>query len=267
MKQTLTAFFESHIDNSPPTENEYIKDGLKYCKLCNEPKQCKINFQGQEMIVGCTCKCADEIQEKIDKAKRLKRVNDLKGNITDSLYHRMTFDKSDAELKFAKNYVKNFEKYKADNVGLMLIGDKGTGKTYAAACIANELCENLTSVYMANVLYLTQQLSDFNTKNETLNKIRKCQLLIIDDIGVERQTDYMCEQVYNIIETRYRANKPLVITSNVTLDQLKNCNDIRLVRTYDRLKEMCHPIVMNGDSRRVKKANDRFFKLKAELEA
>lgn len=266
MEQALKEFFERYQNNCQPNENEYIKDGLKYCKICNEPKQCKIIFQGKEMIVGCTCKCVDEIQNKIENAKRLKCINELKSNITDSLYQKMTFEKSDFEIKFAKNYVANFEKYKAENIGLMIIGDKGTGKTYAAACIANALCENLTSVYMSNVLYLTQQLGDFNTQVETLNKIRKCQLLIIDDIGAERQTDYMCEQVYNIIETRYRANKPLVITSNVTLDQLKNCNDIRLVRTYDRLKEMCHPIVMNGDSRRVKKANDRFLKLKEELE-
>jgi len=268
MEQALRKFFESHEDNSPPTENEYINndDGLKYCKICNSPKQCKITFQGEETIVACTCKCVDEVQNKIDQAKQLQRVNDLKRNITDTLYHKMTFEKSDTEIKFAKKYVENFEKYKKENIGLMLIGDKGTGKTYAAACIANALCENLTSVYMANVLYLTQQLGDFNAKNETLDKIRKCQLLIVDDIGAERQTDYMCEQVYNIIETRYRANKPLVITSNITLDQLKKCDDIRLVRTYDRLKEMCHPIVMSGNSRRIKKANDRFLRVKAELE-
>ena len=42
----LSDFFENHVDNSPPTEHEYIKDDLKHCKVCNKPKQCIVNFLG-----------------------------------------------------------------------------------------------------------------------------------------------------------------------------------------------------------------------------
>lgn len=268
MEQVLRKFFESHEDNSLPTENEYINNdnGLKYCKICNSPKQCKITFQGEEMIVGCACKCVDEVQNKIEQAKQLQRVNDLKRNVVDTKYHEMTFEKSDTEIKFAEKYVENFEKYKKENIGLMLIGNTSTGKTYAAACIANALCENLTSVYMATELYLIRKLEDFKTYDETYNKISNCSLLIIDEMGVESQTDYKLEQLENLIDIRYRSNKPLIITSNITLNQIKECTDIRLKRTYERLKEMCHPIVMNGESRRVTKANDRFSRVKEELE-
>ena len=261
----LEKFFEKHIDNTPPNENEYIKDGFKHCKVCNKPKQCKVVFARKEYIVGCICDCPDEVSQDRENAKKLEQINNIKAGITDDIYKAMTFDKADGEIKFAKRYVENFEKYYAENIGLMIIGSKGTGKTFAAACIANALCENMQSVYMANVLSLTQQISSFDNEY-ILNKIKNCKLLIIDDIGAERQTDYICEQIYNIVETRYRAKKPLIITSNLTLEQLKTCEDIRLVRTYDRLKEMCHPIVMTGESRRIKKANDRFQALKSELE-
>lgn len=264
-KSCLKGFFEKHIDISPPKENEYIQDGIKYCKLCKKPKQCKVTFSGVEYIVGCTCDCPDKVLQGIEDAKKLERVNELRSGITDNIYKSMTFDKADNEIKFAKRYVDGFDKWYKDNIGLMLLGDKGTGKTFAAACIANALCDKMQSVYMANILSITQQISSFDN-SFIINKIKNCKLLIIDDIGAERQTDFMCEQIYNIIETRYRAKKPLIITSNLTMEQLKTCNDIRLVRTYDRLKEMCHPIIMLGESRRIKKANDRFQDVKSELE-
>lgn len=259
-------YFKAHIDNAPPTEDEYIKDGLKYCKKCNKQKQCIIEYQGEKIKVSCVCDCMDEQMEAQEREKKRLIANELKRGIRDKLYLDMTFDKSDEELKVARNYVNKFDKFYKDNVGLMLIGDKGTGKTFMAGCIANELCERGHSVYMSNVLEITRQLSDFHTKEATMDNIKRCELLIIDDVGAENQSDYMCANLYDVVDARRRANKPIIITSNLTMEQLNQNNDIRLERTYDRLIEMCHPIVMKGKSRRVKKANERFKNVKRELE-
>lgn len=267
-KDGLTEFFESHEDKNPLADNEYIKDGMKYCSLCNTIKQCTSSFKGKEYIIGVMCKCEEEkyqvtLAEK-EKAKKAKEVEVCKRGIIDKLYLDMTFNKSDSKMVYAEKYVENFDKYKAENIGLMLIGDKGTGKTFAAACIANALAEKCVSVFMANVLYLTNAMGKFDNQ-EFMDSLQRYSLLIIDDFGAERQTDYVCEQIYNLIETRYRSKKPLIITSNITLEQLKKCDDIRIVRTYDRLKQMCHPIIVNGESRRIKIANERYAKLVEEL--
>ena len=64
-------------------------------------------------------------------------------------------------------------------------------------------------------------------------------LLIIDDFGMERGTEYGLEQVYNVIDSRYRSGKPLIVTTNLTLDSLQNPQDTAHARIYDRLLEMC----------------------------
>lgn len=256
-------FFENSVDNSPLSENEYEKDGLKYCKKCNKPVQCLIKTMGNDYIVRCTCDC-DTYDDDYEQLKERERIAQLKNDIPIK-YLKMTFENSDAEIGYAKKYVENFDKYKAENIGLMLLGDKGTGKTYSAACIANALTDKGVSVYMDNILNIANMMGDFTNTDYISDKIKYSQLLIIDDIGAERQTDYMCEKIYSIINMRYMSGKPLIITSNLTTDQLKKCDDIRLVRTYDRLKEMCHPITITGESRRIKKANERYQRLKEEL--
>ena len=172
----------------------------------------------------------------------------------------MTFGNSwhNQDLKASHKYVDNFQRYKNENVGLMFIGTNGTGKTYAAAAIANGLTDKGVSVLMANVTWFTAQMQEFNHQ-AFLNTLRNPDLLIIDDIGAERQKEFMYEQIYTIIETRYQSQKPLVISANITLDEIKTCTDIRQARTFERLKEMCVPIVMAGESFRTKNCKRQIY--------
>ena len=75
-------------------------------------------------------------------------------------------------------------------------------------------------------------------------------LLVIDDFGMERGTEYALEQIYNIIDSRYRSRKPLIVTTNLTLTELKNPQDTAHARIYDRLLELCTPIACTGPSMR-----------------
>ena len=71
-------------------------------------------------------------------------------------------------------------------------------------------------------------------------------LLIIDDFGMERGTEYGLEQVYNVIDSRYRSRKPLIVTTNLTLEELQHPEDTAHARIYDRLLEMCSPSALLG---------------------
>ena len=74
---------------------------------------------------------------------------------------------------------------------------------------------------------------------------------------MERRTDYAREQVFNIIDGRYLAQKPLIVTTNLSLDELQHPTDMVEKRIYDRLLEMCVPICFNGESLRQAKGKER----------
>ena len=75
-------------------------------------------------------------------------------------------------------------------------------------------------------------------------------LLIIDDLGTERGTDYVLEQVYQIIDQRYKNKQPLIVTTNLTWQEIKNAETTAMQRIYDRIVEMCLPVQVTGTSKR-----------------
>ena len=137
------------------------------------------------------------------------------------------------------------------NVGLLLWGGVGTGKSFMAGCIANALMEQEVAVCMTNFARIMNELnSTFAGRNEVVDRLCSYLLLVIDDFGMERGTEYALEQIYNIIDSRYRSRKPLIVTTNLTLTELKNPQDTAHARIYDRLLELCTPIACTGPSMR-----------------
>ena len=251
----------------------YIVDGIEYCENCRSPRQKKISCLGSERIVNMLCKCqkaelerAEAQRRKSEEAARIER--NIVTGMRDISYRKMTFENSDTELKREQNYCEQFHKMQELNTGLMFIGGVGTGKTFRAACVANQLLRSGYTVYMDNITSLCSELQEhFNDRQEYIRSISQYDLLVLDDIGAERRTEYMIELVYNIIDSRYRAQKPLIITSTITPAEMMKEQDVRLLRTYDRLKEMCSfPIVLNENSRRKDIGNRNYLKVKELLE-
>ena len=105
--------------------------------------------------------------------------------------------------------------------------------------------------YMTNFARIMNELnSAFAGRNEVVDRLCRYPLLVIDDFGMERGTEYALEQIYNIIDSRYRSRKPLIVTTNLTLTELKNPQDTAHARIYDRLLELCTPIACTGPSMR-----------------
>ena len=140
------------------------------------------------------------------------------------------------------------------------VGPVGTGKTYTAACIANELLAQGVSVVMTSLVKLIE-----NGISDLCSRLSAIDLLILDDLGAERSTDYALEQVYNIVDSRYRAGLPVIYTTNLTLEELKNPADMRYARIYDRVLEKCFPVEFRGVSRRKHGARQGFDDMMALL--
>ena len=252
--------FNNSLDENPAglAEDEYIDpvDGLIYCRVCGKHRQLRFNIHGEEHIVRTLCKCGEaerdaRIQEE-ERREFQRRTESLRRTgIPDRKMWEYTFENDkgyNTKFYMAQNYVDRFNELKADGRGLLLWGQTGTGKTYFAGCIANALIDKGISVYMTNFSTIINQLTGAfsEEKNQIIETINQKSLLIIDDLGIERNTDYATEQVYNVIDTRYRSGRPMIITTNIILDDLKNPKDLAHKRIYDRILERCTPILIEG---------------------
>ena len=151
----------------------------------------------------------------------------------------------------ARAYVEHWPEAFKKNVGLLLFGDVGTGKSFAAGCIANALLDQDIPVLMTNFPTILARLSGtFGAERaDFLASLGDYDLLIIDDLGVKRGTEYALEQMFSIIDSRYRSGKPLIVlivTTNLKLDEIKHPPDLAHARIYDRILERCAPILFAG---------------------
>lgn len=154
-----------------------------------------------------------------------------------------------------KAYVDNWSEVYSNNLGLLLWGNVGTGKTYAAACIANALLDKGANVRMTDFAEIFSSL--YESGKSYIKKLIEYHLLIIDDFGMERGTEYGLEQIYNVINARYLRRRPLIVTTNLSLTELKNPTDTARRRIYDRVLEMCVPIRFDGGSLRKELAQNK----------
>ena len=198
------------------------EDGLLYCGKCHTPKQFRMNrppFEGKLFPHLCRCEQERRDREEAERAGRKHRdtVEDLKRRgFTDPAMREWTFENDNGkcpQMKNARFYVEHFEEMKAGNIGYLLWGNVGTGKSYFAGCIANALMEKEIPVRMTNfALILNDLTASFEGRNEYIDRLCRFPLLIIDDFGMERGTEYALEQVYNVIDSRYRSGRPLIVT-------------------------------------------------------
>uniref|UniRef100_UPI0040270797 ATP-binding protein n=1 Tax=Mediterraneibacter gnavus TaxID=33038 RepID=UPI0040270797 len=257
----MTRFTEKANAITPNRElqpDEYFNetDHLIYCSKCNTPRQCRHELQGKVLIPSIRCKCQQEIFEQEETQRKLHEkqieIEHLKtSGLQDKALYDYTFARDNGinpEIKLAHNYVSNWEEMKANASGLLIWGDVGTGKSFFAGCIANALLEKGVPVLMTNFSRILNTLTvmHFEDRNQFINSLNRYSLLIIDDLGIERNSDFALEQVFNVIDCRYRSKKPLIITTNLTLSELNNAADIAHKRIYDRILERCIPVRINN---------------------
>ena len=85
-------------------------------------------------------------------------------------------------------------------------------------------------------------------RNGYIDSLNQYSLLIIDDLGMERSTEFALERVFNVIDTRYRSKKPLIVTTNLTLNELKNPCGLVRSRIYDRILEVYVPLKISSQN-------------------
>ena len=234
------------------------------CPVCGEPTARLVKFGDGYMTLPLACKCKREEQAAFEsEVKRNKEIfrngEIIRNGYLDPYYAELTFEKDDSPdskpSKDLRRYADKWEQMKEKNIGLLLMGSYGTGKTFYASAIANEVRRQGDYVLIGTLSKLIQSMNDDygHDKAEWENKIKTYPLMVIDDLGVERDTDYSYEQIENIIDLRYRSHLPVIVTTNINVTDLANLNDVRKERVWSRLREMCTAYTINGNDRRIAK--------------
>ena len=163
-----------------------------------------------------------------------------------------------AQLAKAKQYAENWDSFKRDEIGLLLFGNVGTGKSYAAGCIANALIDRLESVLFVGMSDVVNRMQgNFGTdRDHYMKSLMRPDLLILDDLGAERNTSFGKERVFDVVDKRLLTGEPMIVTTNIPLSVMKQAADLDDRRIFDRILEVCVPIMFDGDSFRKSTAAD-----------
>ena len=267
--------FHGAIDNmqkenagsSHPEAGDYKKDGLLYCGHCDTPRQRKVNLLGKDYIFYKDCECRAlerQLDEAEKKRREFKKIIQNRRNecFPDSKMQTWTFENDDgSNAKYTaamQRYVLNFEKFLKEGRGTILHGPVGTGKTYLAASTANALIDAGYPVIFTSLSRVASTLQSTWEKQEYIDHLASVPLVIIDDFGTERDTAYMKEIIFAVVNARYNAGLPLIVTTNKTMAEMINPEDLEEQRIYSRLLEICYPIEVTGRDKRRDKMKETY---------
>lgn len=278
----INPILSSVIDTAAEQSNtpeDYIntEDGLKYCGKCHTPKEAffpeQHRFNGMDKH-PTECKCAAEERERREaEAREFERQNYINLLRSEAFSEipaaSWRFDNASVmtpSLAKAKEYAEKWDDFSREGIGLLFFGNVGTGKSYAAGCIANALIDNMNSVLFISMSVIVNRMqNNFGAdRDQCIKMILRPDLLILDDLGAERNTSYGKERVFDVVNRRLLSKKPMIITTNIPLATMKQATDIDDRRIYDRVLEVCVPVHFEGKSFRIGNAEANLKKA-AEL--
>lgn len=236
------------------------EDGLIYCAKCHTPKQSKIPYMDGERIVTHLCECQakerDEQQRRtMMESKRLELAHKRNAAFPDSQYRDWTFDLDDGENAEAsdicKRYARNWWSMYNANKGLLLYGTVGTGKSFLASCIVNEvLSKYYVPCLMTNMTRIASMVQKEKDPQAYLDTLNEYDLIVLDDLGAERSTPWMTELTQSFINSRYMSGKPIIVTTNLSKADFSKPENSDWERIISRLFDICYFVEVKHTDRR-----------------
>ena len=235
---------------------------LKNCKNCKNLNTITIKSTKLDVPVKDSKTYDFEYKKEHDKYKSNVVYYETSSKLKEARMKDIYID-DNARTTLLK-YVKEFMSDPKNKKGIYLNGSFGSGKSYIMNAVLNELSRKnykCVSVYYPNLL---KRLKDsFNSKNESFeqmyNELDMCDVLLIDDIGAENNTPWARDEVLgSLLQSRMDNKKTTFFTSNFSLDELEqhlsetssSIDKIKARRIIERIKELCMPISLIGESKR-----------------
>jgi len=228
------------------------------CPICGAPYR-KVQLGQKELLVS-SCDCLrkekeERIRERILREEKEGRLR--ASGLTPRLFlsRFSNFEEKPGKeraLNKAREFLERFgEGERLHSSGVIFWGKPGVGKSHLAAAIANELLERGFSVLFLNTVDFLNSLRDLYRNEESeapeIERVSGVDLLVLDDLGAEKPTEWALEKIYQIVNIRYERLGPLIITTNLDLNSLEH---LLGERTFGRILEMCVPVEVGGEDHR-----------------
>jgi len=267
---TFAKILEPAFTRENRNEGDYMgENGLLMCGKCHTPKQTRSTVKALgivDRVVPCICECEKEQRDREEQREKdeetRQQIEALKDYGLDTAQYRESIfamdDRADPKASdTCRRYAENWDEVQKIGKGLLFHGDVGSGKTFLASCIANSLVERKIPALITTLAILVHKMTaNFGDQRESvLRMVKTVPLLVIDDFGAEQPTRPQLEKQVEIINARYQSRKPLIITTNLSMDKIKNPGDVNYKRMYSRVSEMCpYGIRLATDNRRTAEA-------------
>jgi DNA replication protein DnaC len=273
----LNGVIKNALANADRSGTVLGEDGLLHCSVCGAPRELRVEGVKEPLPVMCLCEAEQYEREQAEKRLRnavyeAKLELERLGPLYDPGYDRCTFSKdkwpeSRASVK-ARSYAAHFDELRDKGQGMIFSGPVGTGKSFLAACIVNELRRKGKRCLILSTARLITVLRELRDTQRQLDALASLDLLALDDLGAERATDYALELLESLVDTRALRDRPLLVTTNLTARELREPQDLRYTRLFDRLSRLSPAIVaLQGPSLRAQDRPACAAEIRAVLEA
>jgi DNA replication protein DnaC len=205
----------------------------------------------EESNTAYDCRCRPQ-RVALAKARSLSAV--IPRRYRDVAFERPPVTEIDPQIVTAtRRFADTIDQRLDAGRGLWFMGPVGTGKTTLAMLVSKAALKAGRSVAIYSLPRLLNEIRDTHRAERShvdlLDRLTAIDLLHVDDVGAERTTDWVLEELYSIVNARYEDQRSIVITTNI-LDREALCEQIT-ERTVSRLTEMCDELPLLGHDRRM----------------
>lgn len=272
MSNVFEQVFEEAMEHAPDVERnpgDFMgADGLLHCGECGEAKEFRNPLpafmhakRGEYAVLKRECRCERDERELSERKALDAAMAERREAVRDECFpyaalKAATFDADDMAnpgmTKVCRRFVERFDDFERMGAGLILYGAVGGGKTFHAACIANGVIDGgKTAVFTSLSTLGARMQADYGSRRlAILEKLCSYDLVVLDDLGVERGTETMNENVYQIVNALYSSKTVLIITTNMSAEAMQEETNPNLQRIYSRIFECCQPVEVKGEDRR-----------------